>query len=131
MAVTYSTAAKTARMQAVADAIDGGSGAGKIKGYTSGDVLVATWTLDDPCTGTDGGVSNGVLTFDVAPDKQAVLATTGTITKATITTSADTVVVSGLTVTVTGGGGDLTMSDNVVASTGDTVTLQTATITHA
>ena len=35
MAVTYSAATKTARMQAVADKIDGGSGAGKLKIGTS------------------------------------------------------------------------------------------------
>lgn len=123
MAVTYSTTAKTARMQAVADTV---GNAGKIKGYTAGDVLVATWTLPSPCYES---VSSGVLTFDVNPDIAATLATTGTITKATITTSADTVVVSGLTVGTSAS--DLIMSDNVVASTGDTVTLQTATITHA
>jgi hypothetical protein len=123
MAVTYSTAAKTARMTAVGDAI---GNAGKIKGYTAGDVLVATWALPSPCYESS---SSGVLTLDVNPDITATLATTGTITKATITTSADTVVVSGLTVGTSGT--DLIMSSNVVASTGDTVTLQTATLTHA
>jgi hypothetical protein len=123
MAVTYTTAAKTARMEAVNSLI---GNAGKIKGYTSGDVLVATWTLPSPSA---PAASNGVLTFDIDPDINAVLATTGTITKATITTSGDTVVVSGLTVGTSAS--DIIMSSNVVASTGDTVTLQTATLTHA
>jgi hypothetical protein len=123
MAVTYSTAAKTARMQAIGDLIGNN---GKIKGYTSGDVLVATWTLPSPSADP---AASGVLTFDINPDINAVLATTGTITKATITTSGDTVVVSGLTVGTSAS--DIIMSSNVVASTGDTVTLQTATITHA
>jgi hypothetical protein len=125
MAVTYTAAAKTARMQAIGDLI---GNAGKIKGYTSGDVLVATWTLPSPSA---PAASNGVLTFDVNPDINATLATPGTIAKATIATSADTVVLSGLTVGLTGSGADIVMSNNVVASTGDTVTLQTATLTHA
>ncbi len=124
MAVTYSTAAKTARMTAIGDLV---GNAGKIKGYlANGSTLVATWALPSPCYSSS---ANGVLTFDIDPDIDATLSTTGTITLATITTSADVVVVSGLTVGTSGT--DIIMSDNVVASTGDTVTLQTATLTHA
>jgi hypothetical protein len=121
MAVIYASTLRTSRMDAVLTAI---GNAGKIKGYTSGDVLVATWALPTP----SGSVSGDVLTFDVDPDINATLATTGTITKATITTAADAVVVSGLTVGTSGT--NLVMSSNVVGSTGDTVTLQTATLTH-
>jgi hypothetical protein len=126
MAVTYSTATKQARMQAVADAIDAGPSYGKIKLYlANGSTLVGYFPLTKPCATPSGAV----LTFDVNPDIDAVLSATGTATLATITTSADTVIVSGLTVGT--GGTDIVMLSNVVASTGDTVTLQTATLTHA
>ncbi|GEM_PF-453133 len=64
MAVTYSTAAKTARMQAIADLIDGGDGAGVIEIGTAGMASVlATLPLADPC----GTAAAGVLTFDMDP----------------------------------------------------------------
>lgn len=122
MAVTYSTEAKTARMDAIGTLV---GNAGKIKGYTAADALVVTWTLPSPSA---GAASNGVLTFDIDPDIAGTVAATGTITKATITTSADTVVVSGLTVGTSAS--DIIMSSNVVSNVGDTVTLQTATLTH-
>jgi hypothetical protein len=121
MAVTYSAAAKTARMQAVLTTIGNN---GKIKGYKSGPTLVATWNLPS----TSGSVSGSVLTFNVS-SIVASLTDTGTITSAEITTSGDTVVVSGLTVGT--GGTDLVMSSNVVGSTGDTATLTSGTLTHA
>ena len=123
MSVIYASALRTTRMQAVADAIDAGT-AGKLKLYTSGDALLATFTLADPC----GTVSGDTLTFDVDPDINATVAATGTATKATITTSADAVIVSGLTVGT--GSENIVMSSNVIGSTGDTVTLETATLTH-
>jgi tetrahydromethanopterin S-methyltransferase subunit H len=93
MAVIYAAELRTARLQAVVDAIDAGT-AGKLKLYTSGDALLATLTLADPC----GTVSGDILTFDADPDITAAASGTGTVAKATITTSADAVVISGLTV---------------------------------
>ena len=45
MAVTYSTAAKNARLQAVIDLIDAGASPGKLKIRDSGNVVLATLIL--------------------------------------------------------------------------------------
>lgn len=64
MAMAYSTTVRSARMQAVADAIDGGAGAGYVEICTTSYASVlATITMADPC----GSVSSGVLTFDCSP----------------------------------------------------------------
>lgn len=124
MAVTYSTAVKTARMQATADQIDGGAGAGKLKLFTAADALIVTLTLADPC----GTAAAGVLTLDLDPDITAAAGASGTATKATLTTSADVDCVTGLTVGTSGT--DVILDNNVIAS-GQNVTIATGTITHA
>lgn len=124
MAVTYSTAAKSARMTAVVNEIDGGAGAGKLKIRDSGNVVLATITLTDPC----GTVSSGVLTFDFDPDISTTASATGTANNAIITDSADTTVISGLTV---GTSGTDVILDSVSITSGQTVTITTGTITHA
>lgn len=125
MAVTYTTAAKNARLQAVADLIDAGT-AGKLKIGTAGMATVlATFTLADPC----GSVAAGVLTFDFDPDISDVSAdNTGTAAAAIITDSADTTVVSGLTV---GTAATDIILNNTSIATGQQVDLTTGTITHA
>ena len=122
MAVIYAAAVRTARLQAVVDAIDAGA-AGKLKLYTSGDALLATLTLADPC----GTVSGDILTFDADPDITVAAADTGTVAKATITTSADAVIVSGLTVGTSGA--DIIVDSTSITS-GQTVSFNTGTITH-
>lgn len=124
MSVTYTTAVKTARMQAVADQIDGGSGAGKLKLYTSGDSLLATITLTDPC----GTAASGVLTLDFDPDISTTATGSGTAAKASITDSTDTNVITGLTV---GTSGTDIVLDSTSITSGQTVTITTGTITHA
>jgi hypothetical protein len=126
MAVTYSTAAKTARMQAVIDQIDAGAGAGTLEIGTTGMASVlATITLADPC----GTASGGVLTFDFDPDVSDTSAdATGTAAEARIKDSNGTVIVSGLTVGA--GSGDISL-DSTSITAGQTVTLTTGTITHA
>ena len=123
MAVTYSTAVKTARMQAVADQIDAGA-AGKLKLYTAADALLVTLTLADPC----GTAAAGALTLDFDPDITAAASGSGTATKAELTTSADVVCVSGLTVGTAAT--DIILDNNVIAS-GQNVTITTGVITHA
>lgn len=82
MPVTYSTATKTARMQAVIDQIDAGAGAGKLKIRDSSNNVLATLTLADPC----GTASAGVLTFDFDPDISDISAdASGTAANAIIT----------------------------------------------
>lgn len=124
MAVTYSTAAKTARMAAVITEIDAGSGAGKLKIRDSGNTVLVTITLTDPC----GTASTGVLTFDFDPDISAVASATGTANNAIITDSADVTVISGLTV---GTSGTDIVLDSTSITSGQTVTITTGTITHA
>ena len=126
MAVTYSTAAKNARLDAVTALIDAGASPGKLKiGTTGMGTVLATFTLADPSA---VAASGGVLTFDFDPDISATASATGTAAAATITDSADTVVISGLTVGTTGT--DIVLDSTSITS-GQTVTLATAAITHA
>ena len=131
MAVTYSTAAKTARMNAVITQIDAGASTSTIEiGTASMAAVLAIFTLADPC----GTAASGVLTFDFDPD----LSTTGetaagagtTAVEARIKDGDGTVVISGLTVGAASSGEDIELS-NVSIADGQTVTLATGTITHA
>lgn len=125
MAVTYTTAVKTARMQAVADQIDAGASPGKLKIRDSGNVVLATLTLADPC----GTAAAGVLTLDFDPDISDTSAdASGTAANAIITDSADTTVISGLTV---GTSGTDIILDSTSITAGQTVTITAGTITHA
>lgn len=124
MAVTYTTAVKTARMTAVRDAIDGGSAAGYIEIGTAGmSTVLATIPLTDPC----GTVSNGVLTFTM-PHSDTSADNTGTAAAARIRASNATDVVTGLTVGTSGA--DINL-DSVNITAGQTVTLTAGSITHA
>ena len=126
MAVTYSTAVKTLRMQAVADAIDAGVGAGTLEiGTTAMGTVLATFQLVEPC----GTVSGATLTLDFDPDISDVSAdATGTAAAAQIKDGGGTVVISGLTV---GTSGTDIVLDNTSITAGQTVTLTTGTLTHA
>lgn len=124
MAVTYSTAAKNARLTAVVGLIDAGAAAGKLKIRDGSNTVLATFTLADPC----GSVSSGVLTLDFDPDISATAGATGTAANAIITDDADTTVISGLTVGTTGT--DVILTSTSITS-GQTVTIATGTITHA
>lgn len=126
MSVTYTTATKTARMTAVVTTI---GTSGKLKLWTAADALLATFTL----AATAGTVTNGVLTLSDANGATAGIMNTtasaaGTATKATITTSADVDVITGLTVGTSGT--DLIMDNNVLAVS-QAVTLNSAVLTHA
>lgn len=126
MSVIYTTAVKTARMNAVVTQI---GTSGKLKLFTSGDVLLATFTL----ASTAGTVSNGVLTFSDANGATAgILNTTassaGVAAKASVTTSADLDIITGLTVGTSGA--DLIL-DNTNLTASQNITINSATITHA
>lgn len=125
MAVTYTTAVKTARMNAVKDQIDAGAGAGKLEIGTSGMASVlATITLDDPC----GTVTNGVLTFSSMPRSDTSADAGGAAAAARIRDSNNTDIVTGLTV---GTSGTDIILDSTSITAGQTVTINSATITHA
>lgn len=125
MAVTYSTATKTARMTAVRDQIDGGSGAGVLQIGTSGmGSVLAEFTLNDPC----GTVSGAVLTFSGFPKSDTSANDTGTAAAARIRDSSGTDIITGLTVGLSAA--DIIL-DSVSITAGQTVTINSASITHA
>lgn len=124
MAVTYSSTVKDNRMTQVLNAIDGGVAAGYIEicsaAYAS---VLATITLADPC----GSVAANALTFTM-PKSDTNADNTGTAAIARIKDSAGNIIVSGLTVGTVGT--DIVLS-SVGITAGDTVTINSATITHA
>ena len=128
MAVNYATSLKTTRMTAVVTAIDGGAGAGVLEiGTTAFASTLAQITLNDPC----GTVSGAVLTLDVDPvPSDSSANATGTAAVARIKDSNGTVIVDGLTVTASGGGGDIIIGSTAITS-GQAVSLTSGTITHA
>lgn len=128
MAVTYSTAVKTARMTAVRDQIDAGGAAGKLEiGTTAMATVLATITLGYSGAST-GTVSGSVLTLAGFPRSDTAADATGTAAAARIRTSANADVITGLTVGTSGS--DINL-DSTSITTGQNVTVNSATITHA
>lgn len=127
MTVTYDAATKTARMQAVADKIDAGSGPGTLEIGTAGmGTVLATITLADPC----GTVSGSVLTLSGFPRSDTSADATGTAAAARIRDSDGNSRITGLTVTATGGGGDVQLGTTSITA-GLQVDINSATFTHA
>jgi len=123
MAVTYTTAVKNARLDAVVTAI-GSAGVLEIGTTGMGSVL-ATIALGNPA----GTTSGGVLTFSGFPRSDTSADATGTAAAARIrTASGGTDIITGLTVGTSGS--DINL-DSVSITTGQTVTINSATITHA
>ena len=121
--ITYSAALKTTRMNAVKTAIDAGGAGGKVDVYTTGyGSLLVSITLSYPSS----TVAGSVLTLDGLP-KSGVAGNPGLAAIAKITTSAGTVIADGLTV---GTVGTDIIIDNTNIAAGQTVNLNTGTITH-
>lgn len=126
MAVIYSTAAKNARLDAVASVIDAGSGAGVLQiGTTAMGTVLAEITLADPCA---SAASGGVLTFSGFPRSDTSANNTGTAAAARIRDSNGNDVITGLTVGTAGSGADIIL-DTTSIDAGETVTLNSATLT--
>lgn len=124
MTISYPTAVKTSRMTAVRDHIDGGVGAGKLEiGTTGMAAVLATFTLNDP----SGTISTDALTLSGMP-KTVAASASGTAAAARIRDSADTDVITGLSV---GTSGTDVIIDNTSINAGQNVTISSATITHA
>jgi len=121
MAVTYTTALKNTRLDAVVTAI-GASGKLEI-GTTGMGTVLATITLD----ATAGTTSGGVLTFSSFPKSDSSADATGTAAAARIRTSANADVVTGLTV---GTSGTDVILDSTSITAAQVVTINSATITH-
>lgn len=123
MAVTYTTAVKNSRLDAVVTAI---GATGVLEIGTSGMASVlATINLNS----TAGTTSGGVLTFSGFPKSDTSADNTGTAAEARIrTATAGTDIVTGLTVSTSGADVNL---DSTSITSGQTVTINSMTITHA
>ena len=123
MAVTYTTAVKNARLDAVVTAI-GATGVLEI-GTTSMGTVLATIALNS----TAGTTSGGVLTFSGFPKSDTSADATGTAAEARIrTSSGGTDIITGLSVGTSGS--DINLTSTSITS-GQTVTISSAAITHA
>lgn len=121
MAIVYTTALKNARLDQVTAAI-GPSGFIQI-GTANMAVVLATVPL---AISAAPAANNGVLTFSM-PQSDTNAAATGTAAAARIVTASLVPVATGLTVGV--GSGDVQL-DSTSISIGQTLTLNSATITH-
>lgn len=120
MPVTYSVGAKNARMTAVRDLCADGS----LEILTSADAVLVSLGLSTAGGTVTGGV--WTVTFDGA----AAATGTGTAAKARIKAASGTVVVDGLTVSATGGNGDVKLDNTSIAS-GQSITVGSFTVTHS
>ena len=123
MSVTYPAAVKNARLNAVTTAI-GATGVLEI-GTTSMATILATIPLANPAA---PAASGGVLSFTM-PQSDASADNTGTAAAARIrTASGGTDIVTGLTVGLSAA--DVIL-DSLSITAGQTVTINSASITHA
>ena len=97
---------------------------GTLEILTSADAVLASIGLSTAGGTVTGGV--WTLTFDGA----ATAGAAGTAAKARIKASTGTVVVDGLTVSATGGSGDVKL-DNTSIVSGQSVSVSAFTVTHA
>lgn len=123
MAVTYTTAVKNARLSAVVSQI-GSTGVLEI-GTTGMASVLATIALD----ATAGTAASGVLTFSGFPKSDTSADATGTAAAARIRTApGGTDIITGLTVGLSAS--DIIL-DSLSITAGQTVTINSAAITHA
>lgn len=124
-AVTYTTAVKTARMTAVRDQIDLGTGAGTLEiGPTGLATVCVTVTLNDP----SGTVTGNTLSLSGFP-KTVTASATCTAGEARIRDSSGTNVITGLTV---GTSGTDVIVTNTSINSGQSVTVNaTPTFVHS
>ena len=125
MSVTLTTAARNAACNAIVDLVDAGAGDSTLVLYlANASTEVATLTF---ATTAFGNAATGVATAAaIASDTSA----TGNAAAATIAKflDGDGTEVLRCSVTVTGGGGDITLTNNVIA-TGETVEISDLTVT--
>lgn len=123
MAITYTTAVKNARLDAVISAI---GSTGVLEIGTAGMASVLATINFDSTAGTSSG---GVLTFSSFPKSDTSADNTGTAAAARIrTATGGTDIVTGLSVGTSGS--DINL-DSTSITAGQTVTITSATITHA
>jgi hypothetical protein len=126
LAFTYAASLKSVRMQAVISAIDSGSGPGTIEICSAGYAAVlASIVLADPSFTESGGV----ITMADAPRRDEDANASGQAAVARIKNAEGTVIVNDLTVTATGGGGDIELASITVVQHTE-VELTSGTLTH-
>lgn len=138
MAVTYLASLKTNRLNLVVNALGTATAPTiSVTGTATGTLVIGTSALFG-ATGvlatitlstTPATVAGSVLTIS-GTTLSATASATGTAALAELRNNAGTVIVSGLTVTATGGGGDIIINSTSITS-GQTVQLTSGTITHA
>lgn len=134
MTIRLPVASRNATADAIADAVDAGSGAGLVRVYTgsqpaSADLaatgtLLAEFELNDPAF---GAATAGAASLSVSPAVSTTGLAAGDAGWFRLLDSTETTVMDG-SVTATGGGGDLIMS-TVTVSIGLTLQLSSGTIT--
>lgn len=132
MELDFNVTIKNARSQVVLNAIDAGSGNGKIKFYsatkpTAGaaitdQTLIATVLFTDPC----GVISSGTLTFSF--DDDVLVGEGGTITWCRFTDSDDNYVLDGDVTDINGDG--MIKIDFTTVYTGGTIRVLSAAFTE-
>lgn len=123
MAVTYTTAVKNARLDAVKTAI-GATGVLEV-GTAGMAAILASFSLSNPAAAASSG---GVMTLSGFPRTVAASAS-GTAAAARIrTATAGTDIITGLTVGTSGSDVNL---DSTNITSGQNVTLNSASVTHA
>jgi hypothetical protein len=138
MTMGYVASIRNARLELVRDAVDAGSGAGKLLLYSgtrpatgaavTTQTLLVSFELADPCMST---ITGGVGTWDLDPDITATAETftgTKTATWARWVDSDDTVICDG-SVGEAGSGADVIMGDTALVS-GQTVKATAGTLTE-
>ena len=124
MAIVYANDVKDDRMAAVRDQIDAGAAAGKLEiGDAGFSTVLATIELADPC----GTVASQALTLTM-PQSDTNADATGTAAEARIRDSDNNDVITGLTV---GTAATDVVLDSVSITAGQTITINSAVITHA
>lgn len=111
-------------LNAITALVDAGAGAGILEiGTTGMATTLATFTLSDPSA---AAASANLLTFSGMP-KSTTASAAGTAAAGRIRDSNNNDVITGLTVTATGGGGNITVDNTSIAS-GQTVNLTGFTV---
>jgi hypothetical protein len=129
MGVIYSATAKTNRMTAVRDLIDAAHGGGGGNGFVQiGTTGMATVLAEFTLNHASGTVSGSVLTFAGFPNSDTAANATGTAAAARILDGNANEVITGLTVGLSAS--DIIL-DSISINAGQTVTLNSFTITHA
>lgn len=124
MAVTYTNAVKIARMASVVS--QAGAAATLEIGTTGMATVLATFALDNPIAGAATGA--GVLTLTGFPKSDTAADNTGTAAAARLRAGGVTDIITGLTVGLSAA--DVIL-DSLSITAGQTVTLSSATFTHA